>query len=70
MIPRVKTVETSDVKNLLNVFGKLSSILLMSLEKRLRILPSGVVSKNDIGDFNIALVINLCKLEEALMEQY
>lgn len=35
------------------------------LEKRFKILPVGVFSKNDIGDLKIALAIRSCSFREA-----
>ena len=37
-------------RKLLSDWGMISSIVSMSLEKRLRIRPSGVVSKKDMGE--------------------
>ena len=39
----------------------------MSFEKRLRILPSGVVSKNDIGERKMLASILLWRVREAKM---
>lgn len=36
-----------------------------NLEKRLRILPEGVVSKKFMGDLNIAYAILSCNLRDA-----
>ena len=45
--------------------GTLESITSRSLENLLRILPSGVVSKNDIGACNILSRRLLCKFLDA-----
>ena len=43
--------------NMRRELGTDSSMMYMSLENRFRILPRGVVSKNDIGDLMIVLSI-------------
>lgn len=47
MVPRTPQ---NVLKKFASDMGTISSIVLMSLEKRLTILPRGVVSKNDIGE--------------------
>lgn len=44
-----KTLNIIDI-NIANVLGKLSSKVLTSFENLLRILPTGVVSKKEIGE--------------------
>ena len=46
----VLRTEREVVRNVRSDRGMVSSIPYMSLEKRLRILPRGVVSKKDIGE--------------------
>lgn len=40
------------------------------LEKRLRILPVGVVSKNDMGDLKMALAMRSWSLRDAYYGQH
>ena len=47
--------------------GMTSSTMYVSLEKRLRILPRGVVSKNDIGERRMFLSMELWRVREAKM---
>ena len=51
----------------LKVRGTLSSRMSMSLEKRFMILPTGVVSKNDIGERKIQNNMEEWRVPEALM---
>ena len=51
----------------LKVLGTLSSRMSMSLEKRFMILPTGVVSKNDIGERKIQNNMEEWRVPEALM---
>ena len=45
--------------------GRVSSMILTSLEKRLRMRPRGVVSKKDMGERRMLLSMVLCKVLEA-----
>ena len=51
----------------LSTLGMSSSMTYMSLEKRLRTRPSGVVSKKDMGDLRMFLSIRACRVREALI---
>lgn len=46
----VPTTERKVLTNCMRLLGTMSSIPLISLEKRFMILPWGVVSKNDMGE--------------------
>ena len=48
--------------------GMTSSMVYMSLAKRLRTRPSGVVSKNDIGDRSMFLSIMECSVVDPKMD--
>lgn len=50
----------------LKIWGKSLSIMLTSLEKRLKIRPNGVVSKNCIGFFNKLFNVTLCSFSAAV----
>lgn len=52
--------------NCLKSSGRSTSITLMSLEKRLKIRPNGIVSKNNIGFFNKLFNAKLCSFSAAL----
>lgn len=60
---RVDNIKAHNLK----VRGTLSSRMSMSLEKRFMILPTGVVSKNDIGERKIHNNMEEWRVPEALM---
>ena len=70
MAGRRAAVTTTSVHwiQLIENSGSCSSILPMSLEKRFKILPVGIVSKNNRLAYNRALTILLCSCCEALSD--
>ena len=61
-----KVLVTKDniIRKKLNVLGSISSMILISLENRLTIRPSGVVSKKDIGAWRTRSSIRRCSNRE------
>ncbi|KAH3676722.1 hypothetical protein OGATHE_001212 [Ogataea polymorpha] len=68
MITRVNIVLMTELNTAANTRGNAESILDMSWLNLLMTLPSGVVSKNDIGDASTAVAISLCNFFDARIE--